>query len=81
MLDWKKKELLLETQLKERTRDITFLHNMTMFATAQKKYVFIYDHQGIELHKLDHHHEPKFLEYLAYHFLLVSASMRGHLKY
>ena len=81
MLDWKKKELVLETNFKERVRDLKFLHNMSMFALAQKKYVFIYDNQGIELHKLDHHHEPKFLDYLPYHFLLVSASLRGHLKY
>jgi U3 small nucleolar RNA-associated protein 7 len=52
-----------------------------MFATAQSKYLHIYDNQGIELHCMRDHVEPVKLDYLPYHFLLVSASRLGTLKY
>jgi len=52
-----------------------------MFAVAQKKYLYIYDNQGIELHQMKDHLEPSLLEYLPYHYLLCSASKLGFLKY
>ena len=39
-------------QVKETTRDVKFLHNETFFATAQRKYCYIYDKRGIEIHCL-----------------------------
>ena len=39
-------------QVKETTRDIQFLHNESFFATAQRKYVYIYDRSGVEVHCL-----------------------------
>lgn len=39
-------------QVKETTHDIKFLHNEQFFAAAQKKYVYIYDKRGLEVHCL-----------------------------
>ena len=39
-------------QVKETTRDVRFLHNEMFFAAAQRKYVYIYDKRGIEVHCL-----------------------------
>ncbi len=33
-------------------RDVQFLHNEQFFAAAQKKYVYIYDKRGLEVHCL-----------------------------
>lgn len=49
-----------------------FLHDQSHFAVAQKKYVFIYDRDGVELHQLKSHIEPTRLEFLPYHWLLAS---------
>jgi hypothetical protein len=53
--------------------DVTrFLHDHSHYAVAQKKYVFIYDRDGVELHCLKSHIEPTRLEFLPYHWLLAS---------
>ena len=41
-----------ERQVRETLRDVQFLHNDQFFAAAQKKYVYIYDKRGIEVHCL-----------------------------
>ena len=73
LLDWRNKDLLCELKTNEKIYDVKFLQNETMFATAQYKRVYIYDRQGIELHSLDSLQNPKFMEYLPYHYLLVTA--------
>lgn len=72
-MDWRDGKLGCELQLGETVRDARWLHNNQFFAVAQKKYVYIYDHSGAELHCLSRHVEPMFLEFLPYHFLLASA--------
>lgn len=43
-----------------------------MYAVAQKKYTYIYDKNGVELHQLKPHINVNRLEFLPYHLLLVS---------
>ena len=71
-MDWRGGQLGCELQLGETVRDAKWLHNDQYFAVAQKKYVYIYDQAGVELHCLKHHLEPTHLEFLPYHFLLAS---------
>ncbi|KAG5643435.1 hypothetical protein DXG03_000943 [Asterophora parasitica] len=79
--DWMTGTLHSELQLQETCRDITFLHDQSHYAVAQKKYVFIYDKDGVELHCLKSHIEPTRLEFLPYHWLLASVGTSGYLKY
>ncbi|TAQ89152.1 hypothetical protein B7494_g2550 [Chlorociboria aeruginascens] len=46
-----------ELQLQETIRDVRWLNNNQRFAVAQKKYVYIYDRAGVELHCLRKHIE------------------------
>lgn len=48
---------------------------------AQKKYVYIYDRNGVELHCLKKHVEVSHMEFLPYHFLLATLGMSSNLKY
>lgn len=74
-------KVVAELQTKETCRAVQVLHNHTMFAAAQKKYVYIYDQQGIELHCLKDHKYPSHLDFLPYHFLLVAAGEQADLHY
>ena len=64
MIDALKMEIITELHLRETVKDIQMLHNETLFAVAQKKYVYIYDNNGIELHCMRTHIEPNKLELL-----------------
>ncbi|KAF9561588.1 BING4CT-domain-containing protein [Agrocybe pediades] len=79
--DWQTGTVHAELQLQETCRDITFLQDHSFFAVAQKKYAFIYDRDGVEVHCLKGHIEPTRLEFLPYHWLLATVGNPGYLKY
>ncbi|KAK7429067.1 putative U3 small nucleolar RNA-associated protein 7 [Neonectria magnoliae] len=80
-MDWREGKLGCELQLNETVRDVKWLHNNQYFAVAQKKYVYIYDRNGVELHTLRKHQEVTQMEFLPYHFLLATIGAVGVLKY
>eukprot|EP01028_Stygiella_incarcerata_P013265 TRINITY_DN81750_c0_g1_i1.p1 TRINITY_DN81750_c0_g1~~TRINITY_DN81750_c0_g1_i1.p1 ORF type:complete len:534 (+),score=162.07 TRINITY_DN81750_c0_g1_i1:92-1693(+) len=81
MLEWQKPDIVCEFHVQDKVYDVQFLHNEGMFAVAQKKYVYIYDDQGVELHRLEKHVGVRRLEFLPYHFLLCTIGRSGYLKY
>ncbi|CCU74970.1 U3 snoRNP-associated protein Utp7 [Blumeria hordei DH14] len=80
-MDWREGRLGCELQLGETIRDAKWLHNNQLFALAQKKYVYIYDRVGVEIHCLKKHIEVTNMEFLPYHYLLATAGNAGCLKY
>jgi U3 small nucleolar RNA-associated protein 7 len=71
-MDWREGKLGCELQLAETVRDARWLHNNQLFAVAQKKYVYIYDRAGVEIHCLKKHIEVTNMEFLPYHYLLAT---------
>lgn len=80
-IDWRTGKLACELHLNETVHAVQHLHNDQYFAVAQKKYTFIYDKTGMELHRLSQHVEATVLDFLPYHFLLSLAGKTGYLKY
>uniref|UniRef100_A0A7E4ZV75 BING4CT domain-containing protein n=1 Tax=Panagrellus redivivus TaxID=6233 RepID=A0A7E4ZV75_PANRE len=81
VFDWMTKDLLLEKDLLESVKDVSFLHVSTLFAAAQRRWVHLYDEQGIELHCMKQFNEPKLLQFLPRHLLLSVATGTGYLHY
>lgn len=81
MVKWSSYRLVTEVQLRETVRDVKFLHNGQFFAAAQKKYTYIYDKRGLEIHCLKEHVDVNRLEFLPHHFLLASVGEQGILRY
>ena len=81
VLDWKAHRLLTEFDVRESVYDVCFLHSHEMYAIAQRDCVYLYDSNGLELHQLKQHNHVRALDFLPYHFLLMSIGEGGWLKY
>lgn len=80
-MDWQTGKLMCEINVNETVRDVTWLHNTSFFAVAQKKYTYIYDNQGTEIHRLQKHTDVNRMQFLPYHFLLATVGHAGFLRY
>lgn len=58
-----------------------YLNDHSHIAVAQKQHIYIYDQQGIELHRLRDHIDVTRIDYLPYHWLLLSVGNPGVLRY
>lgn len=62
-------------------KDVQWLHNEMFYAVAQRNYVYIYDHTGMEVHCLRKHLEVNCMQFLRHHFLLTTVGNEGILRY
>ncbi|KAI5648519.1 hypothetical protein M9H77_34524 [Catharanthus roseus] len=81
IMDMKNISIIRELQVRETVRDVVFLHNELFFAAAQKKYPYIYNRDGTELHCLKEHGAVLKLQFLKNHFLLASVNKSGQLHF
>jgi U3 small nucleolar RNA-associated protein 7 len=56
----------------EGARDVTFLQDRSFFAVAQRRNVYVYDKDGVEVHMLNNIVDPIRMHFLPWHWLLVS---------
>ncbi|KAK6137886.1 hypothetical protein DH2020_028368 [Rehmannia glutinosa] len=81
LVDMKNMDLVKEFQVRETVRDVVFLHDQKLLAAAQKKYVYMYNENGTEMHCLKEHGAATKLQFLHKHFLLTSINKLGQLHF
>ncbi|KAI0980227.1 hypothetical protein GJ496_009474 [Pomphorhynchus laevis] len=80
-LDWQTKQLHFEINVMETIRDAKWLHNETFIAVAQKRWTYMYDKQGVEIHCLKSLDRVQQMSFLPYHFILVSLNSMNFLSF
>ncbi|KAL6933190.1 Small subunit (SSU) processome component [Hanseniaspora guilliermondii] len=80
-MDWRKGELRFELNVNETINCGTFLQNEQYLAVAQRQRVYIYDHEGVELHRMKQHVDVHNMNFMPYHYLLATSGGTGFLKY
>ncbi|XP_009078411.1 PREDICTED: WD repeat-containing protein 46, partial [Acanthisitta chloris] len=80
-MEWHTKKLLCEINVLESLTDLAWLHTESLLAVAQRRWLHVYDSQGLEIHVLKSFPRVLRLQFLPYHFLLVAANESGFLQY
>ncbi|KAM0746842.1 BING4CT-domain-containing protein [Meredithblackwellia eburnea MCA 4105] len=81
LLDSFSRKLHTELHLRETCRAVKWLHDESFVAVAQKKWVYIYDKQGLEVHQMKDHLEVNRMEFVRWAWLLATVGNPGYLKY
>ena len=81
VFDWITKELCCEFNVRESVHSVHWLQLSTMYAVAQADWTYVYDENGTQIHCLKRLYHTYELDFLPYHFLLVSVSENGFITW
>ncbi|XP_065510792.1 WD repeat-containing protein 46 [Caloenas nicobarica] len=80
-LEWGTKRLMCEINVMESVADVAWLHTESLVAVAQRRWLHVYDNQGLELNCLKRFPGVLRLQFLPFHLLLATANATGFLQY